>query len=72
MESKVKLGLDSGLIVLAPMPPKEGEETKWKCVLTDKRKKNDMVYQGVKWKVGLTTIDPYSMSNRTRILMERS
>ena len=72
LESTIECALDSGLVVLAPMPPKEGEATKWKCVITDKFKKNDMVYQGVHWKVGLVTISRYSISNRSRISMEWS
>ena len=51
LHRNIEEGLDSEKIVLVPLPPAKGEETKWKCVLTDKKIGNKMVYSGIKWKV---------------------
>ena len=56
----IKGGLDSGKIVFVPLPPMKGEETKWKCVLTDKTVENRMIDSGLKWRVS----DTKESSNR--------
>lgn len=73
LRTQIGVGLDSGLIVLVPMAPKPGEETKWKCVLTDKTRRNNEAMPGWKWKVSSTRIDWSStLLNRSRTLMARS
>lgn len=55
LRSNIEEGLDAGKIVLVPLASTNGHgngnETQWKCVLTDKEMANRMVYAGVNWKV---------------------
>ena len=46
----IEEALDAGLIALVPLEPKDGEETRWKCVLTDKSQTKQEVKDGFLWK----------------------
>ncbi|KAL9106771.1 MAG: hypothetical protein Q9187_008520 [Circinaria calcarea] len=50
LEKTIELGLGSGLIVLVPVLQEGREETVWKCVVTEKRKRNNMIFQGMSWR----------------------
>jgi hypothetical protein len=38
LHKKLEQGLDNDVIVIIPIPPREGERTRWKYVLVDKEK----------------------------------
>lgn len=51
LEKHVEIALDTGRIVIVPLPSKSGEEIQWKCIVTQKSELKNTVYQGVLWKV---------------------
>ena len=60
MQHTIEGGLDDGWIVIVPIPPKEGEDTKWKCVLVNEEIKNWTVFKDVRWRVCQTRPMPES------------
>lgn len=59
---QLELALDNGTMVIVPLSPQPGEETRWKCILTQKSML-DFIVAGGTWRVSYL-ITSYSFRDK--------